>query len=177
MSDEQDAPQESTVGSQEEASALQAIQEVISEVPDEILVDALVERIDKNPSTEIKQIIAEAHFSGPIPPPSMLAGYDEALPGSAERIIAMAESRQSHRQDMERIAIKASIGIDKRGQVFALIVSLAIILGSMSLIALGHEISGSVLAGTSLTGLAYIFITGREKKTDEESEPTDEDDD
>jgi hypothetical protein len=38
----------------------------------------------------------------------------------------------------------------------------------MYLIYSGKEISGSVLAGASLTGLAYMFITGR--KSDESAD-------
>jgi hypothetical protein len=38
-----------------------------------------------------------------------------------------------------------------------------IIAGSLYLIDSGNAISGSFLAGATLTGLAYIFITGRKK--------------
>jgi uncharacterized membrane protein len=35
--------------------------------------------------------IVSAEFSGPLPPPGLLAGYEHAVPGSAQRIITMAE--------------------------------------------------------------------------------------
>ncbi|WP_446008288.1 hypothetical protein [Candidatus Electrothrix sp.] len=41
--------------------------------------------------------------------------------------------------------------------------STLIIAGSLYLIDSGREVSGSVLAGATLTSLAYIFITGRKK--------------
>ena len=53
---------------------------------------------------EIKKVVmemAKAEFSGPIPPPSIIEGYERVLPGSADRIISMAEKQSEHRQKME----------------------------------------------------------------------------
>ena len=47
---------------------------------------------------EVRQVVSEvvrSEFSGPIPPPSIIKGYEEVLPGAAERIISMAENRQN----------------------------------------------------------------------------------
>ena len=40
-------------------------------------------------------------FSGPLPPPQVLASYDQILPGCAERIIKMAEEQGLHRRAIE----------------------------------------------------------------------------
>jgi len=45
-----------------------------------------------------------ATFSGPPPPPAMSRGYEEVLPGSAERILRTAEKEQDHRIDWDREA-------------------------------------------------------------------------
>ena len=42
-------------------------------------------------------------FSGPLPPPDMLQHYDEALPGSAERIMNIAETSITSFQDERKI--------------------------------------------------------------------------
>ena len=94
----------------------------------------------------------------------MLAEYDSVNDGLADRIVAMAESQQKHRQLLENRSIEAAIKTESRGQHYALIVSLLIIAGALYLIDSGKEISGSILAGGTLTGLAYIFITGRKKE-------------
>lgn len=55
---------------------------------------------------EVRQVIAEvvrSEFSDPIPPPSIISGYENVLPGSADRILAMAENQAKHRQEMERV--------------------------------------------------------------------------
>lgn len=37
-------------------------------------------------------------FSGPLPPPEVLRGYNDVLPGAAERIFTMAEAQAEHRR-------------------------------------------------------------------------------
>lgn len=46
---------------------------------------------------------------GPIPAPDILEGYERILPGSAERVIAMAEQQAQHRRDLERRQLEADI--------------------------------------------------------------------
>lgn len=40
-------------------------------------------------------------FAGPIPPPSMIAKYEEAVPGLAQQIVDMAKIEQNHRHTVE----------------------------------------------------------------------------
>ena len=54
----------------------------------------------------VQQLIAgltvEAKLhSGPLPPASELAEYEEVLPGAADRIFRMAEGQSEHRSDLE----------------------------------------------------------------------------
>jgi uncharacterized membrane protein len=144
------------------------IQELLKQLPEEMLASVLAEKIqqEESPIGVINVVKAVSQqFSGPIPHPHILGDYEKVQAGFAERIITMAEKEQSHRHGIEHQALSSDISIQKRGQFFALIVSLVILGGSMFLIYSGREISGSLLAGASLTGLAYIFITGR--KSDE----------
>lgn len=60
----------------------------------------------------------------PLPAPDDFAQYEQILPGSAERILRMAEIQASHRQNMERQMIIANIRSERRGQWFGLIVSI-----------------------------------------------------
>jgi len=41
--------------------------------------------------------VTQETYQGPIPPPSLLQEYDAVVPGSAERILAMAERQSAHR--------------------------------------------------------------------------------
>lgn len=153
---------------------LATIQELLIQLPDELLMNALSEKRRHSQDSQINpqliKVVQEVsqQFSGPIPPPHILSGYDKVQTGFAERIIAMAEKEQVHRHGIEHQALSAGISVQKRGQIYALIVSLVILSGSMFLIHSGMELSGSALAGSSLIGLAYIFITGR--KTNESAD-------
>ena len=52
--------------------------------------------------------IQHASFSGPIPPPTVLEGYERIIPGAAERILAMAEADAKHQRDIELAALQAA---------------------------------------------------------------------
>ena len=43
-----------------------------------------------------------ATFSGPLPPPALLQGYENIKPGFAERIVQMAEGEANHRREQEK---------------------------------------------------------------------------
>lgn len=152
---------------------LSKLHDLLKQLPEELLATVLAEKIqqDRSASGEIIKVVkaVSQEFSGPIPPPQVLAGYDNVQAGFANRIVAMAEKEQAHRHFIEDKALSSSISIQKRGQIFALILSLLILIGSMFLIYNGREISGSVLAGSVLIGLAYTFINGRKR-----DEPKDE---
>jgi uncharacterized membrane protein len=42
-----------------------------------------------------------ASYSGPLPLPQQLQGYEEIVPGAADRIIRMAEKQSAHRIEIE----------------------------------------------------------------------------
>lgn len=59
-------------------------------------------------------IQVQAAFSGPIPPPEMLAQYNAVLPNGADRIVKMAEDQSAHRRRVE-----------SRGQIFGFALALS----------------------------------------------------
>lgn len=94
-----------------------------------------------------KQQLVAANFQGPIPPPSVLEGYEVILKGSANRILTLAESETSHRHAMEKKALDAEIESlrkeaedTKRGQIFGFIIGItAIISGTASAVMGAHR--------------------------------------
>jgi uncharacterized membrane protein len=78
-------------------------------------------RIASRVSTQLIQT-SQTQFIGPIPPPEVLAKYNEALPNAAERIMAMAESQLGHRQDLETKVIDSNCKAQQRGPIYGLIV-------------------------------------------------------
>jgi uncharacterized membrane protein len=51
--------------------------------------------------------LAVQHHSGPLPPADEIAKYELTLPGSAHRIIAMAEIQQVHVLEMQKLQQEA----------------------------------------------------------------------
>ncbi len=118
--------------------------------------------------TQQNQIqVAAASYSGPIPPPSELAKYEELLPGSAERIIAMAEKQSNHRQDLEKITIKSGSRDSLLGLIFGLIIGLAGIGSGTYCIIKGATAAGTVIGGGSLVSLVSVFIYGSRQRRKE----------
>lgn len=117
--------------------------------------------------------VAAAAFQGPIPPPSILRGYDEIIPDGAERIMTMAEDEQDHRHDLE----KRQVGLFERGQWFAFILGLVTIGCGTYLLATGHDVTGF---GTLLIGLGSIvssLLFGNQTSSDASDDLSDSSED
>ncbi len=154
-----------------EGDEVAELKQALAAVPKDMLLEALSqhlepEAIDENPTskTTVRAITHSQSFSGPLPPPQVLQQYNDAHPGLADRIVTMAENEQTHRHGIENTALTGSINAEKRGQNYALAICTLVVLASFGLIWQGHEVSGSILAGGTLSALAYVFITGRKGK-------------
>ncbi len=81
----------------------------------------------------------EAVWNGPLPPPNVLRGYEEVVPGAANRIMEMTEKEQAHSRDMTRTII---VGDSRRaylGLIAGFVISVLGIGGGIYLIATGHD--------------------------------------
>ncbi|NMB40453.1 MAG: DUF2335 domain-containing protein [Firmicutes bacterium] len=120
-------------------------------------IEELIEKVgDKEVASKIIAI-AES-FSGPLPHPKILAQYKEILPDAPERIIAMAEKQQEHRFNLEKNVIKGDIVRANRGLTLGFILFMIFGLGAIVLLAIGKNIQGYALLGTSLLGGIGNFI-------------------
>lgn len=104
-------------------------------------------------------------FSGPLPPPSVLGGYNEILANGAERIMKMAENQSSHRIDMEKLAIKEELRQSKNGQFFGFILAILGMLIAFGLAYLGHDTVAGIFGTTTIVGLVTIFVIGKRKQS------------
>lgn len=107
------------------------------------------------------------HFEGPIPPPEILHQYDQVLPGAAERIISMAENQAKHRQLLEKSVIESEIKDSRMGLYFGFLVSLIALLMGTYCIIQGYSISGSIIGGSAVPGLAAVFVYGSRQRRKE----------
>lgn len=112
----------------------------------------------------VQSVLLREHFSGPLPHPRHFREYDDIVPGSAERIIQMAEKAQDHNIDIEKKIIGAQIDDQKRGMNYGL-AALLVVLALGGLFAyLGNNWAAALFLGTSVLGVVGAFITGRVMK-------------
>lgn len=122
--------------------------------------DPLPARGPQSASIEQTRLQAE-FFSGPLPPPSLLAKYNDAIPDGAERILAMAERQSKHREILEAQVVAGNIAGQARGSHYAFIICLVTIVGGFVLIGMGKNIYGISAVIGSLATLAGVFVIAR----------------
>jgi uncharacterized membrane protein len=91
----------------------------------------------------------------------MLAQYNDIVPNGAERLVALAERQVEHRQSLESAVIHANIRAESRGQTFAFLLALIVVVGGILLIAFNKDVQGLAAIITAFVGLAAVFIYGR----------------
>ena len=129
------------------------------------------ERENEKEATLSPTFSASFQFVGPLPPPSVLAQYEKVSPGTAERIISIAEKEQQHRHAMQGKLVDSQVEDARRernerrlGQIFGLIIGVfAIGAGSLTAI-LGSQIAGGFIGTTGVGGLVSVFVLGRRGK-------------
>lgn len=118
--------------------------------------------IPERPSDSIRtSVIESAAFSGPQLPPTMYRCYDEVLPGSAERILRMAEKEQDHRIGWEGEALHRA---SQRGHLslwLGFLIAVFALVTSASLAMNGHDLVAGVIGCSGIAGAAAGFIRER----------------
>jgi uncharacterized membrane protein len=108
--------------------------------------------------TASRSNVSEARkTSAPIPPPDVIARYEKALPGLADRIVKLAESEATHRWE----TIRSSFIEARIGQFAALTIGITAILSGTYAATHGAQAAGSVIGGGGVVGLVSVFVLGR----------------
>lgn len=138
------------------------------QLPDEAdndVADSIKAKEEKETSEKIAKIVTrviEQEFSGPIPPPSIISGYEDVVPGSADRIIQMAEKQSLHRQQMEAMEMKAAVRDSLLGVIFAFLLGIgcltACVITVMMVPSAAGAIFGSLLGVTGIGAIVTAFL-------------------
>lgn len=113
-----------------------------------------------NKTLKLKRKIVQAHFSGPLPHPDILKGYDVTCPGAADRIIGMAEKQMNHRHTMEKKFLDSNSRNSLLGIIFAFFLGLVIASGGIYCVIIGKQISGLIFGGAGLSTVIVAFLGG-----------------
>ena len=98
---------------------------------------------------------AALYFQGPVPPPQVLGGYEELLPGAAERVFLMAEQQAAHR-----------LRLEARGQAYGFAIAAVTVIGSFVLIAYDKSVLGVAAVIAAVAGLSGLFVWSKAKERD-----------
>lgn len=130
---------------------------------------------DRRSGERRTQLLMQASsFSGPLPPPDLLRGYDEVVPGCADRIITQFEEQGRHRRKQESRVISHRLFSSTFGQILAFLLLLSIIGAGTFLAYSGKEVAGFGTIATAVAGAAGVLILAKkaqEKDLAEKREP------
>lgn len=122
------------------------------------------------------QSISQESFSGPIPHPDILMGYDKVGKGFADRIIRMAEKEQESRHECNSALVKGPIKATARGQWMGFIIAILFLGAAVYLASIGQSWLAGILGGGTLVSLVTVFVTNKTTvKKESEQQPQDTD--
>lgn len=98
-------------------------------------------------------------YEGALPHPRHFGEFESILPGSADRILAMAERQSAHRQEMEAKLLTGSEHRAGIGQYMGTALLLCGLAGGVWVTLAGQPVPGGILFGASLAvgALSYVF--------------------
>ncbi len=115
------------------------------------------EKLNKTSKEEIVRLAAQ-FYSGPIPPPQMMAEYEKALPGAADRIIKMAEKQEEHRHYLEKKTVDSESRDSLLGILSAVFISIVILGAGTTIIIVVPGTTGAISGGLlNLFGIATVI--------------------
>ena len=150
--------------------------EIFKSIPQDKLEDIIDQNLDSNSTDhEILKLVfsqyESRHISGPLPPPEMLEGYNNIVPGAAEKIISNMLAESLHRRDRETHALTQAIDTAKKGQNQGFAIALLAILATTCILIIsifqkstGGLITGTIFSGASLANLVGRLIDGKSGK-------------
>lgn len=122
-------------------------------------LQAFLGRIAPEEAGAVAETFQMMVHSGPLPTPDDLAGYEQALPGAAKTIMAMAEDEQRHRhelnrreQDRQDHALDLASRSTRLGQWIAAWLFTILVAGGVTGMLTHNQVGGFALLGTGLVG-------------------------
>ncbi len=109
---------------------------------------------------ETRHLITATSFAGPLPPPQILEDYNRIVPGSANRILSMAEKQADHRRHLESQITSSDITNSRVGLVFGLVIGLSGIAAATVIAIYGNPQAGVGMGLLTLGSLVGVFVYG-----------------
>ena len=107
---------------------------------------------------KVKTLSLSTTYQGPLPPPSIMRGYDDICPGAARMILDEFQANSQHIRDMESMSRKQELQFMKRGQIMAFVFGVALFGIIVWTIALGQFLLAGVGVVTALVSVITAFL-------------------
>jgi len=102
-------------------------------------------------------------MSDTLPPPDVLAMYEEIHPGTFEKLMTVLDKEQKHRHMMDQINAQMQAKAHKMGRVFGFFIICVICYTVLELAKHDMLTSGLIFAGIAFTGIFGVSIMMRVK--------------
>lgn len=93
-----------------------------------------------------------------LPPPHVLAAYEDVREGFARRVERQVEATSEHRRGLESAVVSSNLRLQERGQWFAFVFSIAALAGGIALSAIGKPVFGTATAIIAVGISAGMFV-------------------
>lgn len=101
-----------------------------------------------------------------LPPPDILAVYEDMHPGTFEKILAALDKEQQHQHHMHELSLKMQLKAAKMGRIFALLIVAVISYTTLEFAKADMLVGGLVFAAISFTCMCVIFLLTNRNTTD-----------
>lgn len=146
-----------------EEEFVEIVSDVIKKDPE------VLERIMDDEDVQ-RMIMVRQQFSGPLPPPSLIAGYEKFCPGATDRFLGHLESNQAHVQKLESTALNANINKDVDNRRYGYHLTILSLVSVLVLGVTGHDFLAGTIGTTTIGTILAMFILNKPpKEKDEEN--------
>ena len=122
---------------------------------------------EKQLQTIIRKEVRAEIYSGPLPHPAHLERYEKLYPGAAKLLLELLDIQAKHRMGIEKTVIASNIINERRGQLFAFIICMTVIVGGFVAIYFEKNVLGISSVLGSLAVLAAVFFGGKSRSKKE----------
>jgi len=106
----------------------------------------------------VREEVRAELFSGPLPHPETLAGYERVLPGAAHRLFTRWEDQGQHRQKLEDFTIKSDAKRSDDGLKWGVALEISSLGVALILGITDHELASAAIGGAGILGLGATTI-------------------
>lgn len=113
------------------------------------------------------QVATSSLWSGPMPPPDVIEGYEKSYPGAAKLLFEQFVKQSNHRMEIETKVVESNIRNESRGQWMGFVLLGLIVVLGMTGVFLDKQVAGTITAIGGLTGILTLFLARKGRSRQE----------